>query len=90
MIDWGGPLSFSGALFPLVFALIRGNDGGLGERADRRLLIAAVVLLAVFVLIERAHGAPMFDLTLFRNPAFVGASIAAFSISASRSRCSST
>ena len=36
-IDWPGLVTFSGALFALIFALIRGNAGGLGQLADRRL-----------------------------------------------------
>jgi predicted MFS family arabinose efflux permease len=37
----------------------------------------------VFILAERAQARPMLDLSLFRRPAFTGASIAAFSVSAS-------
>jgi predicted MFS family arabinose efflux permease len=36
-----------------------------------------------FVLVEMLQESPMFDLTLFRKPAFVGASLAAFALSAS-------
>src|SRR5207248_8762590 len=43
----------------------------------------AAVLLVLFVVIERRQRRPMLDLTLFRKPAFAGASIVAFSISAS-------
>ena len=46
-------------------------------------MIAAVVLLAAFVLIERRRRAPMLDLSLFRRPAFDGASIVAFALSGS-------
>ena len=35
-IDWGGLVTFSGALFALVFALIRAQRRGLGQHADRR------------------------------------------------------
>jgi predicted MFS family arabinose efflux permease len=42
-----------------------------------------VVLMVVFVLAERAQKRPMLDLTLFRRPAFAGASIVAFAISSS-------
>ena len=41
------------------------------------------MLLVAFVVIERARPSPMFDLSLFRKPTFVGASIAAFTLSAS-------
>lgn len=81
-IDWAGLVSFSGALFLLVFALIRGNEEGWSSTLIVGMLIGAAVLLAAFLAIERAQERPMLDLTLFRKPAFVGASIAAFTLSA--------
>jgi predicted MFS family arabinose efflux permease len=65
-----------------VFALIRGNPEGWGSPLIVGLLIVAVVALVAFVLVERAGAHPMLDLTLFRNPTFGGASIAAFVLSA--------
>jgi MFS family permease len=41
------------------------------------------VLLCAFVVVEWRQARPMFDLTLLRKPAFAGASIAAFAMSAS-------
>jgi EmrB/QacA subfamily drug resistance transporter len=82
-IDWGGLVTFSSGLFCLVFALIRGNDDGWGSAKIVGLLIAAAVLLALFVTIELRSGQPMLDLRLFRVPAFTGAQIVAFSIHAS-------
>jgi EmrB/QacA subfamily drug resistance transporter len=82
-VDWLGLLTFSGALFLLVFALIKGNDDGWGStRIDTYLAISAA-LLALFVLVERAQKRPMLDLTLFRRPAFAGASVVAFAVSSS-------
>jgi EmrB/QacA subfamily drug resistance transporter len=82
-IDWGGLVTFSGALFCLVLALIRGNDEGWGSALILGLLVASVVLMAAFVLIELRVSQPMFDLGLFRKPAFCGASIVAFALHAS-------
>ena len=68
-----GTVTFSGALFLLVFGLIRGNAEGWSS-GDRRLLVGAAVLLAR---VRRRSSCrttqPMLDLTLFRKPAFVGA-----------------
>ena len=51
---------------------------GLG-RADHRVpRRRAAALLVAFVVVERRIAQPMFDLSLFRNPSFCGASIAAF------------
>jgi EmrB/QacA subfamily drug resistance transporter len=82
-IDWAGLVTFSGALFGLVFGLIRGNTEGWGSPLILTMLIGAVVLLVAFVLIERTVANPMLELELFRKPAFDGASIAAFVLSAS-------
>jgi EmrB/QacA subfamily drug resistance transporter len=82
-IDWLGLITFSGSLFCLVFALIRGNDEGWSSGMIVSLLVASAVLMVSFVAVEMAQERPMFDLTLFRKPAFVGASLAAFALSAS-------
>ena len=82
-MDLAGVVTFSGALFCLVFALIRGNSEGWGSTLIVGLLVASVVLFAAFVLAERRVANPMFDLQLFRKPTFTGASIVAFCLSAS-------
>ncbi len=82
-IDWAGLVTFSAALFLLVFALIRGNEEGWGSPVIVALLAASALLLALFVAVERRLPRPMFDLSLLRNRTFVGASIAAFALSAS-------
>jgi EmrB/QacA subfamily drug resistance transporter len=81
-IDWAGLVTFSGGLTCLVFALIRGNAEGWGSALILGLLAAAAVLLLAFVAAELRARLPMFDLALFRNPSFDGASIAAFVLSA--------
>jgi EmrB/QacA subfamily drug resistance transporter len=82
-IDWTGLVTFSAALFALVFALVRGNTEGWGSAAIVGLLIGSAVLLVAFVAIEQRLQHPMLDLTLFRKPAFVGAAIVAFALSGS-------
>jgi len=82
-IDWAGLITFSAALFALVFGLVRGNATGWGSGQIVALLIGAVVLLIVFVLVERRQERPMLDLTLFRKPTFVGVSLVAFCLSSS-------
>ena len=83
-IDVPGLISFSGGLFLLIFALVRGNAEGWGSTLILALFIGSAALLTAFVFIERrAREQAMFDLTLFRKPAFGGASIAAFGLSAS-------
>jgi MFS family permease len=82
-IDWIGFISFSASLFLLVFALVRGNDDGWASTVIVGLLTGAAVLMAVFLVAEWRQSDPMLDLTLFKRPAMVGVSLAAFTIAAS-------
>jgi EmrB/QacA subfamily drug resistance transporter len=82
-IDWLGVVSFSGALFLLILALIRGNDDGWGSALIVGLLVGAIVLLTVFVTAEWRQSEPMLDLSLFKRPAMTGVSLAALTLSAS-------
>jgi len=82
-VDWLGLITFSVALFCLILALIQGNDKGWGSSEIVGLLVAAGILLGAFVAIEATVRQPMLDLKLFRKPTFIGASAAAFTLSAS-------
>ncbi|HTD08248.1 MAG TPA: MFS transporter [Solirubrobacteraceae bacterium] len=81
--DWPGVSTFTAGLFMLVFGLLRGNAIGWGSLPILALLTGAVATLGAFVAIERTSPNPMLPLELFRNRAFTGVQIAAFSISAS-------
>jgi EmrB/QacA subfamily drug resistance transporter len=81
-LDWAGLITFSGALFMLIFGLLRGSDEGWGSTLIVSLLGGAVVLLAAFLIVELRQSRPMFDLSLFRNRAFCGVSLATFAIGA--------
>ena len=83
-LDWPGTVLFSGALFLLIFGLIRGNPEGWSSAPIAASLGGAAVLMIAFVAVElrRRHDA-MLDLSLFRVASFNGASIAAFVLSAS-------
>jgi predicted MFS family arabinose efflux permease len=82
-VDWPGLVTFSGALFLLIFGLIRGNEEGWGSTLITAMLAGAAVLLVAFFVIERRSTHAMLDLRLFRKPAFDGASLAAFVLSGS-------
>jgi len=82
-IDWAGLVTFSTSLFCLVLALIRGNDQGWTSAQILGMLVAALVLMVVFVAVELRRSQPMLDLRLFRKPAFTGAQIVAFTLHAS-------
>jgi EmrB/QacA subfamily drug resistance transporter len=82
-LDFPGFVTFSAALAALVLGLIESSQKGWGSTLVAGCLIASVVLIVAFVAVERRQRAPMLDLSLFRRPAFDGASLVAFSLSAS-------
>ena len=81
-LDVAGLVTFSGALLLLVLALLRGNDKGWSSALIVGLFAGAAALLSLFVLVEQRQARPMFDLSLFRTPAFGGVSLATFAIGA--------
>ena len=81
-IDVPGLVTFSLALFLLIFGLIRGNPEGWGSPLILSCLIGSAVLLSAFVTIELRSKYPMLDLSLFRKGAFNGVSAVAFGLSA--------
>ena len=82
-LDIPGFVTFTASLGTLVFALIESGLKGWGSGVVVGCLIASVVLIVAFVVVERLNPAPMLDLSLFRRPAFDGASLVAFAVSAS-------
>ncbi|MDA0166699.1 MFS transporter [Solirubrobacter ginsenosidimutans] len=82
-VDYLGLVTFSLGLAALVYGLIRSSEDGWSDTGVWVSLIASVVLLLAFVAAELLQKRPMFDLSLFRKPTFVGGLIAAFAISAS-------
>jgi EmrB/QacA subfamily drug resistance transporter len=82
-VDVPGQVALTGGLFLLVLALLRGNDVGWGATSTIAQLAGAALLLLAFVGIERRVREPMLPLGLFRVPAFAGAQITVFAISAS-------
>ena len=81
-VDLPGLVTFSAALFLLIFGLIRGNPEGWGSGLIVACLAGAALLLVVFIAIERRSDHPMLDFSLFRKPAFNGVSAVAFGLSA--------
>ena len=80
--DGWGLLTFSAALFLIVFGLLRGNAEGWSSILIVAALAGGVVLLLAFVAVELLQERPMLDMTLFRKPAFVSVSFATFCLGA--------
>jgi EmrB/QacA subfamily drug resistance transporter len=77
-LDVFGTVTFVAGLTGLVLGISKGGLSGWGDPIVIGGLIAAVVLLPLFVLIERRGRAPMLDLTIFQNRMFAAATGAAF------------
>jgi EmrB/QacA subfamily drug resistance transporter len=81
--DWAGFVIFTLALASLVYGLIESNERSFGDARVIACLVAAGVLLVVFIVVEARGRAAMFDLSLFMKPTFTGGAVAAFGLSAS-------
>jgi EmrB/QacA subfamily drug resistance transporter len=77
-LDLLGTATFVVGLTGLVLGVSRGGISGWNDPVVIAGLIAAVVLIPLFVLIESRGRAPMLDLSIFRNRLFAAASGAAF------------
>jgi EmrB/QacA subfamily drug resistance transporter len=76
--DIPGVTVFVLGLTGLVYGLSRGGLDGWTDPLTYGPIIVGLVLLPVFILIERHHRAPMLDLTIFQNRLFAAATAAAF------------
>jgi EmrB/QacA subfamily drug resistance transporter len=82
-VDAVGFVLFTVGLTALVYGLIESGLRGWGSAHVVVPLIISAVLLTAFPIVERFLRQPMFDLSLFRKPTFVGGSLAAFGINGS-------
>jgi EmrB/QacA subfamily drug resistance transporter len=81
--DWLGFALLTSGLAGLVYGLIRASETSWGDGGVAISLALGGVLLVSFLVAERLVAHPMFDLSLFRTPTFVGGSIAAFTMNGS-------
>jgi EmrB/QacA subfamily drug resistance transporter len=75
--DLPGAAVFLAGLTALLLGLNEGAAWGWGSPAVLGLLAGALLLLVVFILIERRSPAPMLDLSLFRVPLFSTSTLSA-------------
>ena len=80
--DLAGLVCFSAALFLIIYGLLRGNALGWATVQIIAALAAGLVLLVIFVAVERRQERPMLDVSLFRQPAFLGVQLATFCLGA--------
>ncbi|MWA08062.1 MFS transporter [Streptomyces sp. BA2] len=79
-IDWAGGVLLSGAVVALLLPISQGASWGWGSPAVIGLFVAAVVLGAVFVAVERRVHEPLIDIELLRRPAVATSHVAALII----------
>lgn len=77
-LDLPGVLTFALAIGAIVFGLSQGATEGWGEPSTVIPLGLGVVLLPVFVAIERRAANPMIDFRLLRHKNFLGANLSQF------------
>src|SRR6266851_8039898 len=77
-VDWLGAILAALGLGALVYGLIESSRLGFTDRSVIVVLIAAGVLLIVFLLIEARISQPMLPLALFREKIFTGANLLTF------------
>jgi EmrB/QacA subfamily drug resistance transporter len=82
-LDPAGFAVFTLGLVSLIYGLIRASEDGWTNGVVIVCFAIALVLLASFPLVERMVRQPMFDLSLFGKPTFVGGLVAAFGMNGS-------
>lgn len=76
-LDWAGAITFTTALGAFTYAIILGPEHGWLSTAVIATFSVSIGLFLAFVLIEISQARPMLDLSLFRNPRFVGVQVLA-------------
>src|SRR6266498_4511486 len=77
-LDWLGADLAARGLGTMVYGLIESSRLGFGDQSVLVALIGAVVLLALFVIIETRVPNPMLPLAFFRSRTFTGANLLTF------------
>jgi MFS family permease len=73
--DVAGAVTGTAGLGALVFGLVRANVWGWGSATTLLVFVAAVILLAIFVLLQLRRRYPLVPPRLFRNRTLVGADV---------------
>ena len=77
-VDWLGATLASFGLGALVYGLIESSELGFRNERVIIVLIAAAVLLVIFLIVESRLAHPMLPLALFRSPMFSGTNLLTF------------
>jgi len=77
-LDWLGAIMGTVGLGALVYGLIESSRLGLGDRSVIAVLVAATLILVVFLFVEARLSQPMLPLALFRSRTFTGTNLLTF------------
>ena len=75
VFDVAGAVTVTAGLVLLVYALVDANDAGWGSGQTLGLTVIALLILGLFVAIERRTKLPLVPMTIFRNKTLRGANI---------------
>jgi MFS family permease len=81
--DWAGFALLTVGLVSLVYGLTKASETTWGNSAVVAALALGIVLLCAFIVVEFHVRYPMFDMSLFRVPTFVGGLVSAFAMNGS-------
>lgn len=77
-LDWLGAILATSGLGALVYGLIESSSRGFVQPIVLAAFISALVLLALFIVVEARSQNPMLPLALFRSRTFTGANLLTF------------
>jgi len=76
--DIAGAVTVTGGLMTLVYAIVKAETKGWGSAETLLLFVAAAVLLAAFIVIERRSKEPLVRLSIFRVRSLLTANVTMF------------
>jgi len=79
-VDWLGLALLTPGMAALVTAIVKGNNWGWQAPATLATTAAALVLLSVFIVIERRVASPIIDFKLLRHPQFLACCVLALTL----------
>ncbi len=79
-VDWLGLAFLTPGMAALVTAIMKGNNWGWDAPATVTTAVAAIVLLAIFIFVERRVAFPIIKFELFRNRNFLACAVVALTL----------
>ena len=84
-LDVPGAVTVTAGLFLLVYGFTRAEEAGFGSPLTLAAMGLALILLSLFLLVERSVADPLVPLRVFRSPSLSGSALVAFANTATTS-----